>query len=121
MKKKLVLLGILVLMIAAGGVYAKDITFEWDRNTENDLIGYRLYQSNVSGSYVYGTTSPNFKIGVAQCAAPGPCRATITGVGPGTFFWVATAHNATVESAPSNEVTLKIPTTASNLKIQNIK
>lgn len=44
-----------LLFLAAASVSAEDVIFEWDANTESDLAGYRLYQSETSGSYTFGT------------------------------------------------------------------
>lgn len=49
--KKLLLTAIFILFAAT--LYAKtgNITLGWDRNTDTDLEGYKLYRSDVSGDY----------------------------------------------------------------------
>ena len=89
------------------------INFEWDANTEADLSGYRLYQSNVSGSY---TGSPILDI------PAGTTTASII-VSDGTYYWVLTAYDvAGNESSYSNEVTSspdKAPDAPQNFRIIN--
>lgn len=81
------------------------VTFAWDANTETDLVGYRIYQSNTSGVYVFGPDN---------CAADitkGTETATITGVGDGIWYWVVTAYDeAGNESGPSNELSASLDT-----------
>jgi hypothetical protein len=84
-------------------VFADNVTFEWNPNLESDLAGYRLYQSGISGSYTYGTTSPNF---VGEITAPFTTYTQST-VAEGTWYWVLTAFNTSnLESGPSNEASL---------------
>jgi len=51
--KKTACILIVVLLCFVGISHAKvyDITFGWNRNTESDLAGYKLYQRTNSGSY----------------------------------------------------------------------
>jgi len=50
MKKIFIAIAILLFAVSA---YAEiiSITLVWDRNTESDLAGYKLYSSDVSGDY----------------------------------------------------------------------
>ena len=52
MKKLFLILMVIFFMISVS-VYAKPVilTLGWVRNTEPDLAGYKLYQSDVSGDY----------------------------------------------------------------------
>jgi len=79
-------------------------TLSWDSNTEADLAGYRVYQSQVSGVY----TSPP----VADIPAPviGTPSFQISSLSEDqTYFWVVTAYdNSGNESGFSNEVTKTI-------------
>jgi len=107
---KKILVALAMVMLLAGNVWAaRDVQFGWNANTETDLAGYRLYQSNVVGSYTKGMTSPNFK---AAILAPS-VEYTLLAVPDGTWYWVLTAYDtAGNESGFSNEVTLTIDTTA---------
>ena len=75
-------------------------TFTWDPNTEPDLAGYRLYQSDVSGQYTYGE-------GNEIACAPVGIEAVVYDIPCGTdWYFVLTAYDETGnESGPSNEVT----------------
>ena len=42
---------ILVLLGAANNLYAGEITFGWDANTEKDLAGYNLYIGTQTSNY----------------------------------------------------------------------
>lgn len=96
-----------IITLTAIPVLAKDINFAWDANTESDLAGYRLYQSNTSGSYTYGSGNE-----VAEIAA-GTETVTLTGVTDGTWYWVLTAFDTEGnESLPSNEVSQTVDETA---------
>jgi len=84
---------------------ASDVTFQWDANTEADLEGYRLYQSNQSGVYNFGPGNE-----VANIPA-GTESVTLNGVLDGTWYWVLTAYDTNEnESGPSNEVTASLDT-----------
>jgi len=105
MKKILAVLA-MVLMFAGTAFADSEITFEWDANSEGDLVGYRLYQSDTSGSYTFGDGNQ-----VATITA-GTEIVTITGITDGTYFWVLTAYDTNEnESGPSNEVTKTIDNT----------
>ena len=92
------------LLFSASITFAEDISFEWDSNTESDIAGYRLYQSNESGVYTFGENSPDKVADVPHVAGPTQ-SATILNVQPGTWYWVATAYDDEgSESDKSNEV-----------------
>ena len=96
-----IMIGILLIPIIAWP--ATDLTFEWDRNTEPDIAGYRLYQSNASKTYVYG--HDNCKKEVLVTTIEHLNTLTLTNVQDGTWFWVLTAFDLDDnESDPSNEV-----------------
>jgi hypothetical protein len=84
------------------------ITVMWNANTETDLKGYRCYRSSVSGSYVYGKTSPNLMFDVGA----GVTSSTIANVPDDGRYYVLTAYDITGnESKPSNEVFYDPPPT----------
>lgn len=49
--KKLLFAVLIILFAATAYAQIVNITFMWDKNTESDLAGYYLYQSNMSGDY----------------------------------------------------------------------
>jgi len=84
-------------------IQAGQVVFEWDANSEEDLAGYRLYQSITPGQYVYGEENA-----VGNIVA-GTETFTLTMNVDGTFYWVLTAYDtAGNESGPSNEVTTDV-------------
>lgn len=84
-----------------------NVTFQWDKNTESDLAGYKIYSSATSGS---GYTEIKDVL-VADCPAS-PCQATVTGIVDGTWYFVVTAYdNYGNESGYSNEITDTFDTT----------
>ena len=101
MKYFLALLIMLMPMVAS----AATINFSWDANTESDLAGYRMYQSNESG--VYDMDNPVAEIAETETTY------TLFNVTDGTYYWVLTAYDdAGNESTPSNEVTVTVDETA---------
>jgi len=105
MRKIIVLLAALCLLVATP-VLAKDVMFSWDPNTESDLAGYRLHQSDTSGSYTYapGTEVADIPAGTEICTID---------VADGTWYWVLIAYdNDGNESGPSNEVSASIDETS---------
>jgi len=106
MKKCLAILA-MVLMFCGSALAASNVTFEWSANSETDLAGYRLYQSQTTGVYTYGDGNQ-----VATILA-GTETVQITSIADGTYFWVLTAYdNDGNESGPSNEVTADLDTLA---------
>jgi|WetSurMetagenome_2_1015567.scaffolds.fasta_scaffold68803_5 hypothetical protein len=98
----LIILGIVAVCLAA------DVKFAWDKSPEADMASYRLYQSQTSGSYVYGVASPNYKATITHPTI----TYTLTGVAEGLHYWVLTAVDTSAnESVPSNEVSKNVDTT----------
>jgi len=97
--KKLILT-LLAVLFLAGAAYADNaVTFRWDKNTETDLAGYRLYQTTTTGEYTFGSDNAVAIIPV------GTETVTLENVPDGTYFWVLTAYDITFnESDRSNEV-----------------
>ena len=88
-----------IFVTATASYAATNVLFEWDANTESDLAGYNIYQSDISG--VYDISKLIGTVDKADC-----CQFTKDGVPDGTWFWVATAFDTSGnESAYSNEVT----------------
>jgi hypothetical protein len=100
--KGLLILASLFLCFQATS-YAADVTLQWDANTEPDLAGYRIYQSDTSGIYTFGPDYDVEDLTVAQAGDPPSC--TLTNVLNATWYWVVTAYDTEgLESEPSNEV-----------------
>ena len=79
------------------------VVFEWDPNSEEDLAGYRLYQTTTPGSYVYGEEN------AVGTIPTGTETYTLVMNVDGEFWWVLTAYDtAKNESDPSNEVTTNV-------------
>ena len=77
------------------------VRFAWDPNSESDLAGYWLYQSEQSGQYDRSTPVLEIQAGTETCQV-GP-------LDPGIYFWVLTAFNESQqESGYSNEVSAAI-------------
>lgn len=91
-------IGILIgLALGQCEAYAADqiVTLAWDANTEEDLAGYRIYASRVSGQYNY---DPVIDI-------PAGTETAVIQVPDDVFYFVATAYDtAGNESEYSNEV-----------------
>ena len=108
MKTFLTILCILIMTLAMAGVACSEPakTFGWDANTEPDLAGYRVYQSDVSGDYVFGTASPNFVAEIPCGPSDDSCCEYIKAASGGAGHWyVGTAFDAYGnESLPSNEI-----------------
>ena len=75
--------------------WAKDVTLEWDPNTEPDLGGYIVYYGTESGIYDYSLDVGNFT------------SAVISGLDEDTeyFFSISAYNQDGLSSALSNEVT----------------
>jgi hypothetical protein len=94
---KRVLLGVLALL-AAMPLTAGDVTLAWDPNVESDLAGYKVYYGKAPG--VYG----------APISLGTQTTYTVTGLAPGTYYFVVTAYNTSgLESGFSNEVSTTVP------------
>jgi len=77
------------------------VRLAWDANTELDLAGYWLYQSELTGQYTESKRVLRIPASTETCTV-GPLR-------PGTYFWVVTAFDRSLnESGYSNEVSAAI-------------
>ena len=69
------------------------IELAWDPSTDSDVAGYKIYYGSVSGVYTSVLDAGN----ASTC--------TVTGLGPGTTYFVCTAYTASgLESLPSAEI-----------------
>jgi len=103
---KATLISIVLIVAWACIAMAAEVTFTWDANTEPDLAGYQLYQSDASGDYIFGGGNHVFSIqaGIETC---------VLDVSEGGWYWVLTAFDTSGnESGPSNECSKYIDETA---------
>lgn len=90
-----------ILCQKVGQTGGTTLRLAWDANTELDLAGYWLYQSELSGQYTHSKRVLDIPPDTETCAV-GPLR-------PGTYFWVVTAFDRSLnESGYSNEVSTTI-------------
>jgi hypothetical protein len=96
----LILLGPTPFSVAQG--WAKEITLEWDPNTEPDLGGYIVHYGTESGVYDYSLDVGNFT------------SAVISGLDPELeYYFAVSAYNIDGEgSGLSNEVTTDLAPSA---------
>ena len=96
-------------------------TFGWDANVETDLAGYRVYQSDTSGVYVFGgSASPNF-VGEVVCGPSDDTCCLYTkeaSAGPGKWYVGTAFDNYGNESGPSNEIESLPPGQMINFKFK---
>ena len=97
-------------MLFSSTAYARvcnvgEATLSWDANTEADLAGYRVYQSEIPGIYI----NPHIiELTVPIVGRPKFHVEALTE--KTTYFWVVTAFDLGMnESGFSNEVTKTIP------------
>lgn len=120
--KKLLLALFLVLAFGVSTVFANptaNVTFEWDANTEADLVGYKLYQSPISVSTLDDDNDGIITLeelltgsGVVVANILAGAETITIQVQDGVWYYVLTAYDAGNESFPSNEVTATIDTSA---------
>jgi hypothetical protein len=89
----------LAAVAAAATANASAVHLAWDPNAEPDVIGYRLYLGDRSGSYQ------------RHVPVNGATEATVADLAPeATYYFAVTAVNtAGLESAASNEVQFTVP------------
>jgi hypothetical protein len=117
---KTLLAVIFIALVTVGAAYPAtvELNFAWDRNTETDLAGYRLYFSATPGQYVKGTGSANLLKAVPALNPvsgsnhPNTVLQSMTGVDGQKVYFVLTAYDASQnESGFSNEVSYTFPDT----------
>ena len=102
-----ILLVVLLFLCWPAIAGAASVTLAWDKSTSADVVGYRVYQSLISGSYTFGE-------GIAVAYTDGTSeyinKVTIDNLTPGIrYYFVVTAVNSSgAESLPSNEVSIRI-------------
>jgi hypothetical protein len=102
--QKIILFWIGALLIPS--LFAAEVSLAWDPSTSSNIAGYKVYVGTASGNYRAPTTIPN------QTAY------TVTGLQPGTYYFVVTAFNTVGdESDFSNEVTTIISSGISSVTL----
>ena len=84
------LVGLLIIVATA---QAAQVKLAWDANTPAPE-GYRIFQRPDGGTYNY--SAPAWTGTATQC--------TVSGLGPGTHYFVSRAYNGQEQSSNSNEV-----------------
>lgn len=101
MRKLFLVIVFILVFIDSIAWAASNKTFEWDRNTEPDIKGYRLYQSDTPFAKDV-TPARSFQVGEDVLH---PINVITILVEDGKWYWVATAFdNGGNESGPSNEI-----------------
>ena len=94
----------LLLLCAAAAHGANTVTLAWDPNTEDDLVGYRLYYGFSSGDYAVTNDVGN----VTNASVTLPVEGK-------TYYFAVMAYNSLgLESGPSNEVPYAAPVLSTN-------
>ena len=105
----------------------RGVTFEWDANLDEDLKGYRLYQSDVPGIYLFGGESlpdglPNEDFVAEILCGPNDTTCCIyvkdAASGPGKYYVLTAFDHFGNESIPSNEVETLPPGQTENLRFE---
>ena len=101
-----------MLLALGSAAWAATVTVMWDANTETDLAGYRLYQSDTSGVYTFGENH------AIETIPAGTETVTIDDIPDGTYFCVLTAYDfGGNESGPSNEVEVTVDSVPPNAPV----
>ena len=110
--KRIFMAAVLAVLIAVPAIAGnEEVSFGWDKNTESDLAGYRLYFSQTPGVYVKKATSattPNLLMEIPVTASSHPNTAThaVSAADGAKVYFVLTAYDLSGnESGFSNEVT----------------
>ena len=107
MKSRLLLVVAILCSFIFGSIsasYAKDVTLQWDPETDPAVVGYKVYyNANSSATPFTGTGST---LGASPIDVKSLTNATVTGLDPGNaYFFAITAYNASgTESSYSNIV-----------------
>ena len=99
----LVLLLVIILSLLAPSAHAGQVTVAWDRNTDVQVVGYKVYYGTSSGQYTASVDAGN----VTSLVISGLTEGT-------TYYFAATDYDSNGnESAFSNEISYLVPAAAS--------
>ena len=112
--KKIIPMFLICLLLAGTAFADNSVTFTWDKNSETDLAGYKVYRSATPDGQVVGVdipvaiVLPNNQIydhALIPDLAPDKEALTIDNIEDGTWYWILTAYDThDNESGKSNEV-----------------
>ena len=100
--QKFLLILISILWLPALCYANSTVTFVWDENSEEILVGYLLYQTSTQGQYTFG------KENAVAIIPAGTETHALHDIPNGQWYWVLTAYSDTDESSRSNEVSVKV-------------
>ena len=99
-----------VLLLSVWTALGADVTFRWIPNTESDLAGYHLFQSELPGSHADANRVADIKLETLSDVSNPLFK--LTGVDDGEHYWAMTAYDARgLESNYSDWVTTVVDTT----------
>ena len=99
--RKIIFISIAIIFLCVGYVQAENVSFIWQKNTENDLAGYYLYQS-VKCEDLWSQVDVEILSDASSC--------TVTLDNSRSYKWRLTAYDCIgLESDPSNIVGIKPP------------
>lgn len=108
-----------MVMNLAAGVFAvlvgNEFGFQWDYDFPEQIDGFRIYHSSVSGQYQFGPEK------AVATYPPETLESSKFKFPVGTHYFIIVAFDGDIESAPSNEVTAYIipkPATPTNLLLK---
>ena len=88
---------LLLLMTASAALAQTTVTAQWDRNTDSQTAGYRLYYGTSPGSYQWSVDAGN------QTSAP------ITLSSGSVYYFTVRAYDANFDyGSPSNEASIDL-------------
>ncbi len=116
-----ILLAAIITVIPCAPVFSANVSVTWNKNTESDLAGYKIYKRTLP-SQDFG--QPVFSGMTSNSSSP---SITVSGLSGGTTYgFISTAFDtAGNESAPSTEKQISVPTNtspppSSTLNISNL-
>jgi len=109
MIKKLLLIPLFILFTINLSI-ARDITLAWDANTEEDLAGYKVYQSETRGSYGEPIDTLALDDEDLSCSE-GACEYTVLGIEGDecVYYWAVAAYDTDADESGFSNDTSECP------------